>query len=172
MMQRVQKIPDFVALRTEALESWLPHLYGNRFASIMAIKGIPGEAESKGQPPFFGPDSEALERALVALDWGSNNWCGVALDLPQRDILSNSDLRLLIETIDPQALLALDEKAIVALQDGYGTELMPRIPQPGIKTKILGRALVFVDGFEAALSSEEDKRRAWRELKALKLVKY
>jgi len=172
MMQRTQGIPDFAALRSEALEPWLPHLYGNRFASVVAIKGQPGEAENKGQPPFFGPDSEALERALVALDWGGNNWCGIALDLPQKGTLNDADLRLLIETIDPQALLALDSKALEALQDGYGTELMPRIPQPGMKTKILGRALVFVDGFEAALSSDEEKRRVWRELKAIKQVKY
>ena len=162
------QIPDFAALRAEALEPWLPHLHGNRFASVVALKGEPGIAESKGQPPFFGADSEALERALVALDWGSNSWCGIALDLPGRATLNHSDLRLLIETIDPLALLALDNKAIQALQEGYGTELLPRIPPPGTKTQLLGRTLVFIDGFEAALSSEEDKRRAWRELKAFR----
>jgi len=161
---------DFAALRAQALEPWLLHLFGNRFASVVAIKGEPGEAESRGKPPFFGADAEALENALVALGWGNNNWCGIALDLPGRDVLDPKELRLLIETIDPRALLALDKKAAEALLDGYGVELLPRIPQAGVKTKLLGRTLVIVDGFEAALASKDEgeaKQRVWKELKAL-----
>ena len=162
---------DFVALRAEALGPWLQHLYGNRFARIVAIKGEPGESERKGKPPFFGVDGEALESAFVALDWSSNNWCGIAIDLPGKGVIGAGDLPLLIETIDPIALLALDEKAATALQDGYGVELLPCIPQPGKRIKILGRTLVFVDGFEAALASDdkgEAKQRVWKQLKALK----
>ena len=163
--------PDFVALRAEALEPWLPHLFGNRFASVVALKGEPGEAEAEGKPPFFGEDGAALESALVALDWGSNNWCGIAIDLPGKGTLSARDLRLLIETIDPLALLALDKTAAAALKEGFGEELLPHIPKPGKRIKILGRILVFVDGFEAALGAEDEgkaKRRVWQELKALK----
>ena len=159
---------DFVGLRAAQLEPWLPYLYGNRFARVLALKGEPGEAEKKGQPPFFGADGEALESALAALDWGSNNWCGVVLDLPGKDVLKAGELRLLVETIDPVALLALDEKALLALQDGFGRELLPRVPRPGVRIKLLGRALVFADGFEAALASETGKRRVWQELKALR----
>jgi len=161
---------DFTALRAEALEQWLPHLHGNRFASICAIKGIPGEAETNGKP-FFGADAEALERALTTLGWKSNNWCGVAIVLPNKGTLAAQELRLLIETIDPQAIIALDQQAAAALQEGYGTEIMPRIPRPGVKAKLLGRTLVFVDGFEAALASadnQEAKQRVWKQLKALK----
>lgn len=148
----------------------MAYLHGNRFGSVVAIKGIPGEAEAKGKP-FFGADAEALERALTTLGWGSNNWCGVAINLPQKGSLSAQDLRLLIETIDPLAILALDEKAQAALKDAYGAELMPQIPKPGTKAKLLGRTLVFINGFEAALASTDDKeakQRVWKQLKALK----
>ncbi|MCL2807703.1 MAG: hypothetical protein FWD27_06055 [Coriobacteriia bacterium] len=160
---------DFTSLRAEALEDWLPYMFGNRFASILALKGEPGEAERRGQP-FFGADSQALESALVALGWETNSWCGIALTLANQETMHAEELRLLIETIDPSALLALDNLAIEALQESYGIDLMPRIPKPGAKTMLLGRSLVFVDGFEAALASykEEAKRRVWQELKALK----
>ncbi|MDR2035306.1 MAG: hypothetical protein LBP91_01330 [Coriobacteriales bacterium] len=161
---------DYAAWRALALQPWLVHLHGNRFASVLAIKGQPGEAENKGQPPFFGSDGEALESAFVALGWGSNNWCGIALDLPGKGVVSEQDLRMLIEIIDPTVLLALDRMAALKLKESYG-ELLPSIPEPGIMTKLLGRALVFVDGFEAALTSQQEdeaKRRAWQQLKAIK----
>ncbi|MDR1089073.1 MAG: hypothetical protein LBL23_07375 [Coriobacteriales bacterium] len=164
---------DFTALRTAVLEPWRPFLHGNRFASLVAVKGIPGRAEQSGQP-FFGADGEALESALLALGWQSNSWCGIVLELPDRAQLTAAELRLLVETIDPRALLALDRPALRGIQEGFGEELLPRVPEPGQKCWLLGRALVFVDGFEAALVSDdggEAKRRVWRELKALKTLK-
>ena len=163
---------DFAALRAAELEEWLPFLHGNRFASVVVVKGEPGVAERSGQPPFFGEDGEALESALAALGWGSNNWCGIALKLPGKGVLSAPDLRLLIEILDPRALVALDSIAASMIQYCFGKELMPSFPEPGQKIWLLGRALVFVDGFESALASDDDegaKRRVWRELKALKL---
>jgi hypothetical protein len=165
------KAPDFAALRTRALEPWRPYLYGNRCASVVAVKGEPGVAEQSGQQPFFGADGPALESALAALGWGSNSWCGIVLDLPNRAALDAPSLRLLIETIDPRALLALDRRALTVMQEGFGEEVLPAALGPGQKTWLLGRALVFVDGFETALVSEDNgeaKRRVWRELKALK----
>lgn len=167
----IQKI-DFAALRAAELEPWLSFLYGNRFAPVIAIKGQPGEAELSGKPPFFGADAEALESALCALGWGSNSWSGIALDVPSKGVLSASDVRLLIEIIDPRALVALDLPAVTALKESFGDELLPSVPRPGQKTWLLGRLLVYVDGFETALASEDEgeaKRRVWRELKALKL---
>ena len=161
---------DYAAQRASELEAWLPHLYGNRFASVLALKGESGPSEQSGNPPFFGMDGEALENALATLGWGSNAWCGIALELPEKGIIGSSELRMLVEIIDPRALLALDRQAIDALQLSFGIELLPSIPIPGQITWLLGRALVYVEGFEAALISgeEEAKRRVWRELRTLK----
>lgn len=161
---------DFGALRAAQLEPWLGHLYGNRFGSVVAIKSQMGERDSLGQAPFFGADGQALESALAALEWGSNNWCGIVLELSDEQTLSPEVLRLLIEIIDPVALLVLDERALDALKLGYKGELLPDTIKPGVKIRLLGRAVVFVDGFEEALASktEEARRRVWRELKALK----
>lgn len=162
---------DLMVLRMAQLEPWLPHLHGNRLASVTVIKGEPGSAELLGKPPFFGADGEAMESALAALDWGSNNWCGIAIDLPDRSRLSAPDLRLLIEIIDSRALVALDDTAMTALRESFGAKVLPHALKPGKKIWVLGRALVFVRGFEAALTSDdggEAKRRVWKELKALR----
>ena len=161
---------DFVALRTVELEPWLPYVYGNRFASIVAVKGEAGEAEREGKP-FFGEDAEALENAFVSLGWGFNSWCGVTLEVSDKDTLSALELRMIVEIIDPQVVVALDRRALLMLQEGYGDELLPEIPSPGKKTTLLGRTFVYVDGFEVALASDDEgeaKRRVWRELKVLK----
>ena len=165
---------DFVALRAAELAPWLPFLHGNRFARVVAVKGKPGVAEKAGQSPFFGSDGEALDSALVALGWGINSWCGIVLELPEKGTLSASDVRLIIEIVDPRALLALDISSITALQESFGEKLLPCIPEPGVKAHLLGRTLVYVDGFETALDSQDQddgkaKRRVWKELKALKI---
>lgn len=167
-----ERLPDYAAIRAAELEPWRAHLHGNRFASVLAIKGEPGPAERAGKPPFFGEDAQALESAFVTMGFESGSWCGIALELPEKESIDALELRLLIETIDPQALVALDHCAILLLQEAYGVELMPVIPEPGKKSRILGRALVYVEGFEAALASNdggEAKKRVWNELKALNL---
>lgn len=162
--------PDFVALRTVELKPWLSFMYGNRFARIVALKGEPGEFEKKGRP-FFGLDGDALESAFISLGWGKSNWCGIALELPGKRKLSAGELRVLLEIIDPLALVALDRCALSVIKEGYGNELLPLMPQPGKTAQILGRTLLCVDGFEAALVSSDNKKakdQIWQELKALK----
>lgn len=165
--------PDYSSIRAAELEPWLPYLHGNRFAHLVAVKGVMGLAEESGQSPFFGPDGEAFEQALVTLGCGRNAWCGIALELRDKEVLSAGELRLLIETIDPLMLVALDQRAAEQVQMSFGRELLPEIPEPGQKTRLLGRTFVYVNGFESALASEpldggEAKHRVWRELKALK----
>lgn len=163
---------DFAVMRAAELEPWLSYLHGNRFARVLVVKGIPGTAELAGKPPFFGADGQALEAAFSSLGLGTNAWCGVVSRLPKKKALSAGELRMIIETIDPLLLVALDRDAAVLMQESFGKELMPDIPRPGIKTMVLGRTYVVVDGFETALVSEskdkgESKRRVWKELSVI-----
>lgn len=164
-------LPDLAAIRTAQLEPWLPFIHGDRFASLLVLKGEPGPSELAGNPPFFGEDGSALNSAFVAMGLKSTHWCGIVCGHPTKGRLSARDVRELIEIIDPLALVALDRKAIEILQQSFAAEVLPAIPKPGTKTSLMGRTLVFVDGFEAALASDDGqaKHRVWKELKALQL---
>ena len=174
----VEDTLDFAALKSAELNPYLKYLYGNRFAEVVVIKGEPGAVELAGGQPFFGEDAQALESALNTLGWGSNNWCGVITELPGEAGLSAGDVRLLIEIIDPRAVVALDSHALEILWEGLasgercaeGKVAVPQKPRPGQNTLFLGRMFVAVNGFETALASKDEKakRRVWRELKALK----
>ena len=172
-MQKKERTIDLVASRAAELEPWRAYLFGNRFAQIIVIKGDSDKGHSPEHAAFFGKDGEALEAAFFALGFEKNCWCGISLHAAEKKELSPGEVRLLIETVDPQIILALDTAAMSILVNSYGTEMLPQIPKPGVKTRLLGRSLVYVNDFEAGLASKtkedgEARHRVWKELKALK----
>jgi hypothetical protein len=73
-------------------------------------------------------------------------------------------LRLIIEAVDPRAILALDPMAAADVAAVLGLESIPS----GTAVRVGGRQVVALDGLEASLADEKLKRRVWRQLKALK----
>jgi hypothetical protein len=159
---------DILAAQLAQLEPYQDYLYGNRLASILAIKGEKGQAEAAGSAPFFGADGAALESAFEALGWGNNSWCGVLLEPLGQVALSKEQLRLLAEIVDPRAIVALDAAAAGAVQESFGPDILPKKLMLGKKTDVLGRLYLGLDGFEAALANQQQKQRIWAQLKALK----
>jgi hypothetical protein len=162
------EISEVLAALLAQIEPYQAYLFGNRLASIIAIKGYKGQAEAAGQAPFFGPDGMALESAFAALGWGDNSWCGVLLEPVGQPALTAAQLRLLIEIIDPQAIVALDKIAIDLVQECFEPDIPSIKLMVGKKIDILGRLFVGLDGFEAALANQELKQKAWIQLKVLK----
>jgi len=73
-------------------------------------------------------------------------------------------LRLQLESVDPKVIVALDEEAAADIAEAFGCEK----PVPGTVLRVLGRRIVAVSGFEAALADPGTKQRVWAELKAAK----
>jgi hypothetical protein len=178
---------DFRENAIQRLKSFAPHIVGDPLASLVAVKGKPGKAESAGGDPFSGEDGFALDKAFGRLGWGlgSQNtrvWCGVLLASPVAPpppaltpppapalppALSAGDLRLICEIVDPLAIVALDDEARLALikafestEDGFLADFTP-----GATTTSLGRQLISVENFEDALANETTKQVAWAQLK-------
>ncbi|MDR0347251.1 MAG: hypothetical protein LBH56_02625 [Coriobacteriales bacterium] len=166
----------------EQLAPFTAHITGNPLASLIAVKGLPGPFEQEGKSPFSGQDGLALDRAFGRLGWGygsrdTRTWLGVLLELPSAlpaqtqaatpAQLSGAGLRLICEIVDPLTIIALDNKAHGALIDAFGAEAEKLAEQFifGGETRVLGRQLVSVTGFEDALGEEQAKQRVWAQLK-------
>jgi hypothetical protein len=163
-------MPDLRQSLVAQLETYRPYLSGEILTSLVVLKGKAGVAENAGEAPFFGEDGAALEKALVALGWPDECWCGVLLaptvpaDTPP---LSPGALRLLCEILDPWTIVALDEPARRALVDAFAQVESGFLADftPGGQTVVLGRNLISVDGFEEALDDSAAKQRVWAQLK-------
>jgi hypothetical protein len=165
-------VVDFQVNITRQLEPFALCVIGDPLASLVALKGKPGEAELGGGAPFSGADGLALDKAFGRLGWGfgtgdTRRWCGILLGHPDRPPLSPQDLRLLCEIIDPLAIVSLDEPARTSLisafesaEEGFLADFTP-----GSQTGILGRHLVSVEDFEDSLADERTKQKAWAQLK-------
>ncbi len=137
---------------------------GDPLASVVAVKGRPGPAEASGGAVLSGADGGALRRALEALGWVPPRAFATLARPVDR---SGGDeelrrLRLQIEAVDPRVVIALDGVAAQDLARAFGLGALP----PGAVAVAGGRRFVALDDFEAALSSERAKRRAWLHLKS------
>ena len=73
-------------------------------------------------------------------------------------------LRLQLESVDPKVIITLDAEAAADIAEAFGCET----PVPGTPLRVLGRRVIAVSGFEAALADPKAKQRVWAELKAAK----
>jgi len=139
---------------------------GALLAQIAVVKGLPGPAEATGGAALSGADGVAVTKALEALGWDPAT-VFYTLSRPEAgmDRARAADrLRLQLEAVDPRAIVALDADAAADLAEAFGCE--PLVPVTALR--VLGRALVAVDGFEAALGDEKRKQAVWAQLKAAK----
>ncbi|MDR2586667.1 MAG: hypothetical protein LBC23_00215 [Coriobacteriales bacterium] len=157
---------DFSADKREQLKAFAAQTSGDILASLVLIKGRANATERTGSAPFSGADGLALDKAIGSLGWGygsqdTRTWFGVLLPL------SPDDLRFICEVVDPLALVSLDEEARVALIEAFGAteEGLAEKLTSGAETWVLGRQVVSVEGFEAALDDATTKQKVWAQLK-------
>lgn len=163
----VLTLDDVLEQRTAELRLFQSHVNGNQLASVLAIKGLPGVAETKGLPALSGADGDALEKALVALGWKESSWLGVILQPVDAAALSAGNLRELVEIIDPLVVITLDDVARLQLIEALSPLAANLLSGFHAKAAItvLGRRLISVDSFELALRDSDKKQLAWAQLK-------
>jgi len=135
---------------------------GDLLAVVMAVKGLPGPAESSGDPAMSGADGEAFRKAVETLGWPPEQvFYTLSRPEPGLEPARCADrLRAQVEAIDPRVVVALDQTAAADLAAGFGLASI-EAERP---VTISGRLLVVVDGFEASLGDERAKRASWRQL--------
>ena len=163
---------DFRADIEQQLKPFTAYLSGDVLASLVAVKGNPGQAEREGGAPFSGDDGLALDKSFGRLGWGfgsqdTRTWLGVLLAPSGQPALTAHKLRLLCEIVDPLALVALDERARLVLQDAFAHDEkgLAAAFAPGSVATALGRTLISVEGFEDALADADAKQKVWAQLK-------
>ena len=78
-----------------------------------------------------------------------------------------------LEALDPEVVVLLDEAAADAMRGAYAEALAVieqfevAMLQPGLVAHVLGRRVLALGGFEAALGDAASKQRVWAYLKQL-----
>ena len=164
-------------LRAGQLARFAPFVLGSPMALVAAVRAnpcaMPGP-DTGGRGFLDGPDGDALERTLGSLGYPEGSLMGIQLPGDFGDAgsaMSPADLRLVLETVDPMAVVAVDLAAAGAVAEAFGGAVNERPVLGGapgqVSRSVMGRTLVVVDDLESSLSSLDGKRRAWAELRAL-----
>ena len=121
---------------------------GNACSPIVLVKGDLDEAECSGGELAAGADGAAL---------------ALTCDL----------FREALETLDPEAVLLLDNSAADVMRETYADMLVAiddfdtAMLKPGLVAHVQGRRVLALDGFEAALTDKAAKQRMWAYIKQL-----
>lgn len=151
----------------EAVQQKGVQMAGNAFSSVLFVKGEPGPAELMGGGLLSGADGKALRAALLKLGYAPEDWAAV-------DGYASPQLfRQVVATLDPNTLVACDEKAAVLVRDAFAEDLssLPSLDDamlvPGKVVRVAGMRVLNLGGFEAALSSSAQKQIMWARLKQI-----
>lgn len=139
-----------------------PSWSGVPLASIVAVKGVPGEAERAGEPVLSGADGEALRKALAAL--GEDTELLAVLSRSAKPEGDRERLRVQLASADPSVVIALDAAAAADVSEAFGVGGLPF----GEPVRLAGTVLLAVDGLEESLGDESRKKRVWRQLQSLR----
>ena len=176
----------------DALRARGVRMAGNAFSSIVLVKGSLNEAELSGAPLLSGADGTALRAALLCLGYPPEDFCALAAlggpaapaDMPDGATsvvaapaadagapLPPELFREVLEALDPECVVLLDEAAADVMREAYADALSAieqfevAMLMPGLVASVLGRRVLALGGFEAALSDPAAKQRAWAYLK-------
>lgn len=155
---------------------------GDASSDIVLVKGVLNEREQEGATLLSGSDGDAIRAALLRLGYPPEAFCALAAvrgagDLgvvethPAGTPLEPALFREALEALDPEAVVLLDDVAAHAMREAYA-ESLAQIEQfevamlePGLVAHVLGRRVLALDGFEAALGDAAAKQRMWAYLK-------
>lgn len=168
----------------KGLEARGVRMAGNAFSPVVLVKGELNDAERSGEPLLSGADGTALRAALGAIGWEPQDLCVLAAVAGQGDEVVADGLtageplpvdlfREALEALDPEAVILLDDAAADLLRETYADALAiiedfdTAMLKPGLIAPVLGRRVLALDGFEAALSQPAEKQRMWAYLKQM-----
>ena len=183
-----QRKEALAAAAEEELDSLVARgvlLAGNAFSPVVLVKGELNDAERSASIALLsGADGEALRSALSAIGWAPEDFCalasvagageaGVAPTVPAGSPLPSPLFREALEALDPEAVILLDDAAADAMREAYVDALALvddfdcALLKPGLVAHVLGRRVLALDGFEAALADPKEKQRMWAYLKQM-----
>lgn len=180
----VSERKEAIARATEqelaSLERRGVRMAGNAFSPIVLVKGQLNDAEHAGGELLAGADGAALRAALGAIGYAPEDFCALSSvsgeaeeSASPGEPLSTDLFREALEALDPEAVLLLDNAAADAMRDAYADALVviedfdTAMLKPGLVAHVLGRRVVALDGFEAALADPREKQRMWACIKRL-----
>lgn len=156
---------------------------GNVFSEIVLVKGALNVDERAGGPLLGGADGKALRAALARLGYAPEHFCCLAAvagpvedgvgEVPAGELLPAETFREALEALDPEAVILLDEISAYAMREAYADALAGieqfdvAMLREGLVAHVLGRRVLALGGFEAALTSPQAKQRMWAFLKRL-----
>lgn len=167
----------------QALAARGVRMAGSAFSPIVLAKGELNEAELAGGDLLAGADGTALRAALTAIGYAPEDFCalaavagtgdGVSEAAPAGQPLPADTFREALEALDPEAVVLLDNAAADVTREAYADALAAiedfdtAMLKPGLVAPVLGRRVLALDGFEAALADAHEKQRMWAYLKQL-----
>lgn len=159
---------------------------GNPMSPIVLVKGELDEAERAGGELLAGADGKALRSALGAIGYAPEQFCALASVAGTAETgfeaavvgeaLPCEVFREALEALDPVSVLLLDNAAADVMRETYADALVAiedfdtAMLKPGLVANVLGRRVLALDGFEAALTDKAAKQRMWAYIKQLKPV--
>lgn len=180
---RKEALAGAVEQELEALATRGVRMAGNAFSPIVLVKGELNADELAGGELLAGADGHALRAALGAIGYAPEDFCALAAVAgpaqPGDAVAAAGEplppevLHEALETLDPEAVLLLDDAAARAMRDAYADALVviedfdTAMLKPGLIAPVLGRRVLALDGFEAALNDPREKQRMWAYIKRL-----
>lgn len=154
---------------------------GNAFSPIVLVKGELNEEERAGGALLGGADGAALRASCTAIGYTPEDFCALASVAGEGDdpvleagaTLPTEVFREALEALDPEAVLLLDTAAADLMRETYADALVAiddfdtAMLKPGLVAHVLGRRVLALDGFEAALGDKREKQRMWAYIKQL-----
>lgn len=182
--ERKEALAAAVEQELGSLQARGVRIAGNAFSPVVLIKGELNADELAGESLLSGADGTALRAALSAIGWEPQDFCALAtvfgtgepgiVDGPvSGDAVPAELFREALEALDPEAIVLLDDVAADAMREAYADALAiiedfdTAMLKPGLVAPVLGRRVLALDGFEAALTESRQKQRMWAYLKQL-----
>lgn len=172
--EKKQALVAAAKAQVESLEERGVRIVGTATSPIVLVKGELNEAERVGGELLAGPDGTALRACLSKLGFAPEDFCGLACSTTDGAPLGLDLFREALETLDPEAVVVLDNTARDLVRECYADALVviddfdTAMLKPGLVAPVLGRRVLALDGFEAALSDKAEKQRMWAYLKQIK----
>lgn len=114
------------------------------------------------------PSRQAIEASARKLGFGEGriSWVSILGKTPDEEngSITPENMRLLVESLDPAAILISDIGAMSVFSEAYETGL-----EADAANRVACRTCAAFNNFESMLTSEEGKQRAWHVLKQLSL---
>ena len=154
---------------------------GNALSPNVLIKGDLNEEERAGGALLGGADGTALRASCTAIGYAPEDFCALAAVAGEGDdpaltlgaTLPTEVFREALEALDPEAVLLLDATAADLMRETYADALVAiddfdtAMLKPGLVAHVLGRRVLALDGFEAALGDKREKQRMWAYIKQI-----